>query len=114
MKKIKLLFTVFMLALSTSFVFAQEKLEEKAQTQVKEMKAKLETAKVDALTIEQEKSLTAIYLEKFKKMKEIKNEETDEAVQKEKIKELHKEYAKKIQAVLTKEQKAGLKALKDN
>ncbi|MQP25663.1 hypothetical protein GFJ94_11375 [Flavobacterium sp. LMO8] len=110
MKKIKIITVLFVILFSFS-VNAQEKLEDKANAQVKEMKEKLSSANAQELTAEQEKGLTAIYLEKLKDIKKVKKEVADDTQQKEKIKELNKLYSKKIfDTVLTKEQKASLKA----
>ena len=109
---IKLIVICFTLA--TVYSYSQEKIEEKAVKLVSEMKEKLIEAETDSLTVEQEKNLTTLYLDKLIEIKKIRKEETDDSVLKEKIKEVHKTYAKIINdTVLTKKQKQALKEFKN-
>jgi hypothetical protein len=112
MKLFKIIF-VFVMALTfTNNVVAQEKLEEKAKEMAKEYNQKLGDY---PLTSVQEEQLSAIFLEKLKEIKEIKNEEETDEVKSAKIKEVHKNYAKRISdEILTKEQKTALKAFNAN
>jgi hypothetical protein len=113
MKSLKLIATTLLLALFTQVSFAQDKLEQKATEMVKVMNAKLSDA--TKLTNEQEKQLLQLYVEKIKQIKSVRKEITDEVLQKEKVKEINKEYGKKIhETILNKEQKAALKEYRKN
>jgi hypothetical protein len=114
MKKVKLFIVTFLISLVSMNSFsqekAQEKIEEKVAEMVKEMSVKLDIARADKLTAEQEKQLSAAYLEKINEIKIAKNEISDKALQKEKIKEINKNNSKKIfDTILTPAQKAAIK-----
>lgn len=112
MKKLKLIVALAFIFVSTSNVLAQEKLKEKAAEQTKELNAKLGS---ETLTAEQETKVTALYVEKIKEIRNVKNEITDEAAQKEKTKEIHKSYSKRIsEEILTEKQRAALKEFNKN
>ena len=101
MRTLKIALVALATTLATS-LYSQEKIEQKAAEQTKEFNLKLGEQKLNA---EQEKQVTAIYVEKLKEMKELnKNQPTDEQK-----KEVHKKYSKQISELLTKEQKAALK-----
>lgn len=105
---------VICFTLATVSAYSQEKIEEKAVKLVSEMKEKLKEAETDSLTVEQEKNLTTLYFDKLTEIKKIRKDETDDSVLKEKIKEVHKSYAKIINdTVLTKKQKQALKEFKN-
>ena len=111
MKQIKIIIILFISLMSFS-VNAQDKLNEKAIEQVKEFNTKLGNEK---LSSEQEAKLTELYVEKQKAIKAVKKEVTDEAVQKEKIKEVHKSFSKRISnEILNEKQKAALKEYNKN
>ena len=115
MKKSKSFLMFTFLLLITNFLNAQENLEEKANKLVAEMSEKLINAEAPILTLDQEKNLTTLYLEKLKEIKAIKKEVSNNEEQKEKIKEVNKSYGKKVyDTILTKEQKTALKAYKKN
>ena len=90
--------------------FSQEKLEKKAKELTEKFNEKLGDNK---LTSEQEIEVDRLYLEKLNKIKELKKLEISEEERTNKTKELHKEYAKKLQAVLTKDQKESFKNNKE-
>ncbi len=101
MRTLKIALVALATTLATS-LYSQEKIEQKAAEQTKEFNLKLGEQKLNA---EQEKKVTAIYVEKLIEMKKLnKNQPTDEQK-----KEMHKKYSKQISELLTKEQKAALK-----
>mgnify|MGYP000155886295 CR=1 FL=1 len=110
MKQIKII-TILFIALLSFSVNAQDKLNEKAIEQVKELNVKLGDEK---LSPDQETKLTELYIEKLKAIKAVKKEVADEEEQKVKVKELYKKYAKLTQEILTKEQKIALKDFTNN
>lgn len=98
-------FKTFIIVLSTFFatiVYAQDKVELKAVEQTKEFNLKLGEYKLSA---DQEKQITAIYIEKLTEMKELNKKEASE----EEKKAVHKKYAKQISDLLSSEQKVALK-----
>lgn len=101
MKNLKTL-VVVLATMFTTTIYAQEKLEQKAAEQTKEFNQKLGEQKLSA---DQEKQVTAIYVEKLKEMKElVKKQATDEEK-----KGVQKKYSKQVNDLLSKEQKAALK-----
>lgn len=113
MKTIITLIFGIILALSSQISFGQDKLEQKATEMIKEMNSKL--TEVTKLSLEQEKQLLQMYIDKMKEVSNTKKEVTDETIQKEKIKEINKNYGKKInETILNKEQKEVLKEYRKN
>lgn len=111
MKKIKFIAVLLMMFISFS-ISAQEKIKEKAIELTKEFNEKLG---VEKLSIEQESQLINLFIEKQKEIKAIKKEFTNEEEQKEKIKEVHKSYSKKIaEQILNDKQKLALKEYNKN
>lgn len=111
MKQIKFIAVVLMMFMSFS-ISAQEKLKEKAIELTKEFNQKLG---VEKLSADQETKMIALFEEKQKEIRTIKKEVTDEEEQKEKIKEVHKAYSKKIAAeILNEKQKLALKEYNKN
>lgn len=111
MKKIKII-TFLLVTLLSFSANAQDKLKEKAIEQVKEFNSKLGEEK---LTSTQETKLIDLFIEKQKQIKTIKSEVLDEVAQKEKIKEVHKTFSKKIaDEILNEKQKAALKEFNKN
>ncbi len=114
MIKILKICIIICLFLATNLNYAQEKVEDKANSLLVEMKEKLKSASAEELTADQEKQLLQLYTDKVKEIKKIRKEITDEAEQKEKIKEINKATAKKVNdEVLTKNQKTALRELKN-
>lgn len=111
MKQIKFIAVLLMMFISFS-ISAQEKIKEKAIELTKEFNEKLG---VEKLSIEQESQLINLFIEKQKEIKAIKKEYTNEEEQKEKIKEVHKSYSKKIaEQILNDKQKLALKEYNKN
>lgn len=112
MKKV-ILFSLLIFSLAINNVQAQEKSEKRAIELVEEMKTKFASNPDLKLTQDQETKLKEVYLAKLEEIKLAKKEVADEALQKEKIKEINKKYGKTIfETILTKEQKAYLKEQK--
>lgn len=109
--KIAKLFTILFFSIFSLTMFGQEKLEAKANELTQKLNEKLGDYKLSSV---QEKKLTALYIQKLKEIKQLKNEGLEEEQVKIKTKELHKSYAKKIQEVLEKEQKMALKEYNEN
>lgn len=106
MKKIKISAILFIIFLSFS-ANAQDKLKEKATEQAKEFNLKLGN---ESLTSEQEGLLVSLFIEKQKEIRAVKKEVANEDEQKNKVKEIHKIYAKRISdEILNDKQKMALK-----
>ncbi|KRP26379.1 MAG: hypothetical protein ABS28_00830 [Cryomorphaceae bacterium BACL22 MAG-120619-bin32] len=115
MKTIKLLLSVILFISLSNTGFSQEKVSAEAAKKVAELNKELVSVdKAAALTEKQQQEITAIYVEKSKSIKKIKKEVTDQDAQKEQIKVLNQEAGKKINGLLTKEQKAAKKTAKEN
>ena len=111
MKQIKFIAVVLMMFMSFS-ISAQEKLKEKAIELTKEFNLKLG---VEKLSADQETKMIALFEEKQIEIRTIKKQVTDEEEQKEKIKEVHKNYSKKIASeILNEKQKLALKEYNKN
>lgn len=113
MKTLKYLFiTILFISISTA-TFSQNKVIENAEKKIDELNKELVSVdKSAALTNEQQKEITALYVEKSKAIKKIKKEVTDENAQKEQIQALHKALGKKVYGLLNKEQQAAKKTAK--
>lgn len=115
MKTIKLLLSVILFISLSNTGFSQDKVSAEAAKKVAELNKELVSVdKSAALTEKQQQEITAIYVEKSKSIKKIKKEVTDQDAQKEQIKAINQEAGKKINGLLTKEQKAAKKAAKEN
>jgi len=115
MKTLKYLFiTVLFLSISTA-AFSQDKATADAAKKLAEINKELVSVdKTAALTQKQQQEMTAIYVEKSKSAKKIKKEVTDVKLQKEQLKALNKEAGKKINGLLTKQQRAARKTARGN
>ena len=114
MKTIKLLLSTILFVTITTSAFAQDKATIDATKKVDELNKELVSVdKSAALTDEQQKEITALYVEKNKAIKKIKKEVTDEKAQKEQIQALNKGLGKKVYGMLNKEQQAAKKAAKE-
>lgn len=111
MKPIKYVIILLFLFFNYS-VFSQDRIKQKATELTKEFNQKLG---VEKLSPDQETKMIALFEEKQKEIRTIKKEVTDEEEQKEKIKEVHKAYSKKIAAeILNEKQKLALKEYNKN
>lgn len=111
MKKLKKI-TILLIFLLCYSVNAQDKMKEKAIELTAEFNTKLGAEK---LSTDQETKMIALFEEKQKEIRSIKKEVTDEEEQKEKIKEVHKAYSKKIAVeILNEKQKLALKEYNKN
>jgi hypothetical protein len=113
MKTIKLLMSAILIIAFSSTSFAQDKATIEATKKVTELNQELTSVdKSAALTDEQQKEITALYVEKTKAIKKIKKGVADEKEQKIQIQALNKELGKKVYGLLNKEQQAAKKAAK--
>jgi len=102
---------LFMLFTVTSF--SQDKVTAYATKKVEAINKELVSVDQSAeLTEKQQQEITAIYVEKSKLIKKIKKEVIDEEEQKKQFKALT--HHKKINDLLTKQQKAARKAAREN
>ncbi|RXP44535.1 hypothetical protein EC396_17420 [Lutibacter sp. HS1-25] len=114
MKTIKLLLSTILFVSITANAFAQDKATIEATKKVDELNKELVSVdKSAALTDEQQKEITALYVEKSKAIKKIKEEVTDKNEQKEQIQALNKALGKKVYGLLNKQQQVAKKAAKE-
>lgn len=100
---------IFIFALVTFGMNAQEKKEQRAKELTEKFGEKLGDQKLSA---DQVSKIELIFAEKLKEIKNLKTEGLSEEDKKAKTKEINKSYTKKIHALLTKEQKEMLKKQK--
>lgn len=111
MKKFKIITVLFITLLSFS-VNAQDKQKEKAVELTNEFNLKLGNEK---LSPDQETKMIKLFIERQTEIKLVKKEITDEEEQKVKIKEIYKNYSKRIaDEVLNEKQKVALKEYNKN
>jgi len=115
MKTIKILLSTMLFISITTTAFSQDKATENATKKVTELNKELVSIdKTAALTEKQQQDIIGIYVEKSKSAKKIKKEVTDEKAQKEQLKALNQAAGKKVNGLLTKEQKAAKKTAREN